>query len=168
MARAAKTAGAAAGDGGQRPVVTAGPDSRAPVLFPLFRSLADLPGVGPGLVTALARLTGRETPRVLDLLFTVPASRRDLGPLTDAMAFEEGLEATLEVAIVAHRAPPPGGRAPYRIEARACDVALDLVFFRARRPWLEEAFPPGGGCSWCRPRRPRSSSRWRSTSAWTR
>src|SRR5436309_567618 len=41
-------------------------------LDPLFASLTSLPGIGPKLQKLFARLFGRETPRIVDLLFHLP------------------------------------------------------------------------------------------------
>ena len=43
------------------------------LLNPLFASLTSLPGVGPKLERLYARLLDRDGPRVVDLLFHLPA-----------------------------------------------------------------------------------------------
>src|SRR5450759_3559000 len=49
------------------------PPMRPDVLNRLFASLTSLPGVGPKLEQLYARLLEREAPRVVDLLFHLPA-----------------------------------------------------------------------------------------------
>ena len=50
---------------------------RPAILNPLFASLTTLPGIGPKLETLYARLLGRETPRIVDLLFHLPSGAID-------------------------------------------------------------------------------------------
>ena len=54
-----------------------------------------------------------------------------------------GEPVTLSVTVTAHRAPPPGRKAPYRVlvEDETGDVAL--VFFNGQRPRLEKLLPLG-------------------------
>ncbi len=125
-----------------RAKATAGPrEGRDPRLFPLFAPLSSLQGVGPALARRLARLLGREQPRVLDLLFHLPRGLLDLAPRSELTAADIGADVALEVEILRHR--PGFGRSPYRIAARAAGQAVDLVFFNARRAWLEERFAEG-------------------------
>ena len=118
-------------------------EGRAPRLFAWFAPVSTLQGVGSTLLAALRRVTAREEPRIRDLLFTLPRAERDLEPLADALAFEEGLEGTIPLLVLRHRPPPRGGRAPYRIDAEIDGTPVDLVFFKARAPWLESAFVEG-------------------------
>ncbi len=115
--------------------------ARPAVLFPLFRPLADLPGVGPKVARLCARLIGRDEPRVLDLLTTAPIRRRDIVDVRRLEPGDVGRLVALEVLVGEHR--PAHGRAPYRIAGSAGGVALDLVFFNAKAPWLEKRFPKG-------------------------
>ncbi len=121
---------------------TAAGGPRDPRLFPLFAPLASLDGVGPTLARRLGRLLDREDPRVLDLLFHLPRSRIDLVPRARLGAGEVGEDVAVELEIRRHR--PGFGRSPYRIEALAGETAVDLVFFNARKGWLERRYPPGG------------------------
>jgi ATP-dependent DNA helicase RecG len=110
-------------------------------LYPLFRPLAGLPGVGPKVARLCARLIGREEPRVLDLLAMAPIRRRDIVDRRALHAEDVGRLIALEVIVGEHR--PARGRAPYRIAAAADGIPLDLVFFNAKAPWLEKRFPRG-------------------------
>ncbi len=115
---------------------------RDPRLFPLFAPLASLDGVGPTLARRLARLLGREEPRVLDLLFHLPRASLNLVARDALTPATVGEEVALEVEIGRHR--PGFGRSPYRIGARVGETPVDLVFFNARKAWLEERYPEGG------------------------
>ena len=112
---------------------------RPPVLYPLFRPLASLPGVGPKVARLCARLLGRDEPRVLDLVTMAPIRRRDIVDVRRLEPADVGRLVALEVEIGEHR--PSFGRTPYRINGKAGGIPVDLVFFNAKGPWLETRFP---------------------------
>ncbi len=122
-----------AADGG------AGP--RPALLDPLMAGLSGLDGVGERLAAALAKLLDKADPRVRDLLFLAPAKRRDFGLIE---ALDEGMAetmVTLDARVLGHSPAPPGRPSPYRVRVEAAGTALDLVFFNAKRPFLERTFP---------------------------
>ena len=119
-------------------------DGRSPLLYPLFAPVSELDGVGTTLLGALRKLTGRDQPRVKDLLFTVPRRFRDLQPVSDVSAFEEGQDVTLELLVLRHRPSPRGSRAPYRIETSCLETGVDLVFFKAHERYLRDVYPENG------------------------
>ena len=137
-----------AAKGGARASAARKAEARAPdasvrpeVLFPLFRPLGSLPGVGPKVARLCGRLLGRDEPRVLDLLLMAPIRRRDILEVRQLDAADVGRLVALEVVVGSHR--PAHGRAPYRIAASAGGVPVDLVFFNAKAPYLERRFPVG-------------------------
>jgi ATP-dependent DNA helicase RecG len=90
---------------------------RPSILDPLFAPAGTLPGVGPKIAPLLDRLLGEpgRPARVADLLFHLPhggVSRELKGSIADAPV---GEPVTLAVTVAAHRAPPPGRRAPYKV-----------------------------------------------------
>jgi ATP-dependent DNA helicase RecG len=118
---------------------------RPSILDPLFAPANTLPGVGPKIAPLLDRLLGEpgRPARVMDLLFHLPnsgVSREMKGAIADAPI---GEPVTLSVTVVAHRPPPPGRRAPYRIlvEDETGDVVL--VFFNGHKARLEKLLPVG-------------------------
>ncbi|MGO4570856.1 ATP-dependent DNA helicase RecG [Microvirga sp. 2TAF3] len=118
---------------------------RPSILDPLFAPANTLPGVGPKIAPLLDRLLGEpgRLARVMDLLFHVPTSgiaREMKGSIADAPI---GEPVTLSVTVAAHRPPPPGRRAPYRIlvEDETGDVVL--VFFNGHKARLEKLLPLG-------------------------
>ncbi len=126
-------------EGAKPPATAAG--GRDPRLFPLFAPVDSLEGVGRALARRLARLLGREEPRVLDVLFHLPRATLDLA-LREAVTPEDaGRDVTVEVEILRHR--PGFGRSPHRIRARTGEGEIDLVFFHARTGWLEQRYPLG-------------------------
>ncbi|MBT6116961.1 MAG: DEAD/DEAH box helicase, partial [Rhodospirillaceae bacterium] len=114
---------------------------RPQVLFSLFAPVTKLPGVGPRIAQALARVAGE---RIVDLLWHLPSGvvdRRYAPRLADAVADRV---ATVTITVEAHNAPPPGrGRIPYRITCSDGTGTLTLVFFHAQGDYLEKTLPVG-------------------------
>ena len=117
---------------------------RPSMLDPLFASLTSLPGIGPRLGKLFARLLDREEPRVVDLLFHLPAGtidRRARPKLRDVVA---DTVVTVAVVVDRHRPPPPNRpRAPYQIYAHDETGDITLTFFNARKDYLEKLLPVG-------------------------
>ncbi|MBZ6075088.1 ATP-dependent DNA helicase RecG [Microvirga puerhi] len=118
---------------------------RPSILDPFFAPATTLPGVGPKIAPLLDRLLGEpgRPARVMDLLFHIPnggVAREMKGSIADAPV---GEPVTLSVTVAAHRPPPPGRRAPYRIlvEDETGDVVL--VFFNGQKARLEKLLPLG-------------------------
>jgi ATP-dependent DNA helicase RecG len=120
---------------------------RPAVLNPLFASITALPGVGPKVEKLFRRLIGRdrdEIPRVLDLLFHLPAGSIDRRARPKLRDVVPGTIVTVAVTVERHRAPPPGrARAPYLIYSSDGTGDLILVYFNARREYLEKLLPVG-------------------------
>ena len=115
------------------------------ILNPLFASLTSLPGVGPKLEKLYARLLDREAPRVVDLLFHLPAGVIDRRARPKLNEVQPGQVVTVAVTVEEHRAPPPHrSRAPYRIIASdGTGPTLTLTYFNARKDYLEKLLPVG-------------------------
>ncbi|MBM6595667.1 ATP-dependent DNA helicase RecG [Microvirga pudoricolor] len=118
---------------------------RPSLLDPLFAPAATLPGVGPKIAPLLDRLLGEpgRPARVADLLFHLPSGgiSRDLkGSIADAPV---GEPVTLSVTVAAHRPPPPGRRAPYRILVEDGTGDVSLIFFNGHKARLEKLLPVG-------------------------
>src|SRR5450756_2607272 len=121
------------------------PPMRPDVLNRLFASLTSLPGVGPKLEQLYARLLEREAPRVVDLLFHLPARVIDRRARPKLNEVQPGQVVTVAVTVEEHRpAPPHRPRAPYRIIASdGSGPTLTLTFFNARKDYLEKLLPLG-------------------------
>src|ERR1044072_1722743 len=117
---------------------------RPALLDPLFAALTSLPGIGPKLGKLFARLLDRETPRVADLLFHLPAGtidRRARPKLLDVVA---DTVVTVAVTVDKHRAPPPNRpRAPYQIYAHDETADITLTYFKGNKDYLEKLLPEG-------------------------
>ncbi|MBK4217258.1 ATP-dependent DNA helicase RecG [Paracoccus caeni] len=115
------------------------PAGRPPALFPLFAGIDTLPGIGPKGRAALQQM-GIETPR--DLAMTLPNSgvtRRRIASLAEARAPEV---VTVAVTVGRHHPPAQRGR-PWRVHCSDGTHDLTLVFFHARRDWIESQLPTG-------------------------
>jgi ATP-dependent DNA helicase RecG len=118
---------------------------RPNLLDPLFASLKSLPGVGPKVEKLLARLLGGDpTPRIVDLLFHLPAGaidRRARPKLRDVIP---GTVVTVAVTIDRHRpSPPHRSRAPYLIYASDDTGDIVLTYFNLPRDYLQKLYPVG-------------------------
>ena len=118
---------------------------RPPLLNPLFAPVRMLPGVGPKLEKLYRRLLGREEPpRIVDLLFHLPASvidRRARPKLRD-VTFDTVV--TVAVTVDRHRPSPPNRpRAPYQVYTSDKTGDLTLVYFNAHKDYLQKLLPVG-------------------------
>jgi ATP-dependent DNA helicase RecG len=117
---------------------------RPAILNPLFASLTTLPGIGPKLETLYARLLGRETPRIVDLLFHLPSGAVDRRARPKLRDVQSGQVVTIAVTVDSHRpAPPHRPRAPHQIYASDETGTVTITYFNARRDYLEKLFPVG-------------------------
>jgi ATP-dependent DNA helicase RecG len=121
---------------------------RPEILNPLFRPVTSLSGVGPKLAVTLERLlTGSEAgeaPRVVDLLFHLPAALIDRRNQPGIALSPEGAIVTLKVRIDRHQKPPRGNRRiPYRVYAHDETGEIALTFFHVHGDYLEKSLPVG-------------------------
>ncbi|RZS89263.1 ATP-dependent DNA helicase RecG [Phyllobacterium myrsinacearum] len=121
---------------------------RPSLLDPLFASVRSLPGIGPKVTGLLATLLGTQPPgtepRVGNLVYLPPNSVIDRRNRPGIAHAPEGAIVTLEVRIDRHQ-PAPSGRSnvPHRVFAHDDTGEIGLVFFHAKRPWLENIMPVG-------------------------
>lgn len=121
---------------------------RPDILNPLFRDVTSLPGVGPKVGETLGRLIGTEEPgtlpRVVDLLFHLPAGLIDRRYRPGVALAPQGAVVTLELRIDRHQ-PPGEGRKnqPYRVFAQDETGEIALVFFHSETAFLERMMPVG-------------------------
>jgi len=114
---------------------------RPEILYPLFKPLTTLPGIGPRNAKLVERVAGG--PHVVDLLWHLPTGLidRSFQPLVrDAPA---GRIATLLVTVDKH-VPATNRRLPYKVLCSDDTGTAELVFFHARQDWLEKTLPIGG------------------------
>ena len=112
---------------------------RPEILYPLFRPVAALKGVGPRFAQLIERVAG---PQVVDLLWHLPTGvidRRFAPKIADAPA---GQVATLTVRVDGH-APPVMPRHPYKVRCTDETGLLELVFFHVKGEYLQRQLPEG-------------------------
>ncbi len=118
---------------------------RPPLLSPFFASITTLAGVGPKLEKLYRRLLGRDdAPRVIDLLFHLPAGAIDRRARPKLKDVVPGIVVTVAVTVDRHRPAPPGrARAPHLIYTSDETGDLVVTYFHARQDYLEKLFPVG-------------------------
>ena len=117
---------------------------RPSLLDPLFAALTSLQGIGPKLAKLFARLTDRDPPRVVDLLFHLPSGTIDRRARPKLRDVVPDTVATVLVTVDRHRPPPPNRpRAPYQIYASDETGDITLTYFNARKDFLEKLLPVG-------------------------
>lgn len=119
---------------------------RPEIILPLFASVDALEGVGPrvrGLLHKVVRLPSTiSAPRIIDLLWHAPTGVIDRRAQPSVSAAVPGTIATLRLRVLKHK--PPRSRqskVPYRVTCEDDTGAIDLIFFKADRRYLERALP---------------------------
>ena len=112
---------------------------RPEMLFPLFRSIGSLKGVGPKIAPLIEKVAGE---RVRDLAFLLPVGVIDRRYQPKIIEAEPGRLATIRVRVTGHQ-PSHNRRAPYKVMTADATGELALVFFHSTRPYLEKLLPPG-------------------------
>jgi ATP-dependent DNA helicase RecG len=117
---------------------------RPSILDPLFAPITSLPGIGPKSEVLYRRLLGRDTPRVLDLLFHLPTGIIDRRKRTNLGEMISGAVVTAEVVVESRRPPPPHRpQAPYLVHTGNDTGTLTLAYFSSRKDYIEKLFPDG-------------------------
>ena len=109
------------------------------ILYPLFKTVGTLKGVGPKLEAALTRLAG---PHVVDMLWHLPSGHVDRTYEPKVAEAEPGRIATLTVRVGQHKAPSSRSR-PYRVICHDDTGTLVLTFFHAHADYLTKTLPEG-------------------------
>ena len=100
---------------------------RPAILFPLFADIRTLSGVGPKLEKLIAKVAG---PKLVDLIFDLPAGVVDRSYRPKLAAAEAGRIATVEVTVLEHK-PNRVKAQPYKVLVSDETSLMELVFFRA-------------------------------------
>ncbi|MDA0369599.1 MAG: ATP-dependent DNA helicase RecG [Proteobacteria bacterium] len=112
---------------------------RPEILFPLFKPVTTLSGVGPKIGALMAKVTGE---RIIDLCWHLPAGLIDRRFAPKVAEAPEGSIATLTVHVDAH-APSPNRRLPYKVRCSDETGFITLTFFNARADYLKAQLPEG-------------------------
>ena len=113
---------------------------RPEALFPLFKPVTSLSGVGPRIGTLIEKAAGGG--RLVDLCFHLPGGiidRRFSPKIADAPV---GALVTLIVRVDAHH-PAPTRRLPYKVLCADETGFVTLAFFHAREEYLQTVLPAG-------------------------
>ena len=108
-------------------------------LFPLFKPVTSLPGIGPRLATLVEKAAG---PNVVDLCWHLPSAiidRRYAPQVAEALP---GVVATMTLTVDKH-VKPPNKRLPYKVFCSDDTGTLALVFFHAHEDYLRKTLPEG-------------------------
>jgi ATP-dependent DNA helicase RecG len=121
---------------------------RPAALNSLFAPAQTLTGIGPRLALLLKKCLvmppGIAEPRVLDLLWHLPAGVVDRRAEPSTRDAVPGTIATLKVVVLKHKPPPRGNnKAPYKVTCEDDTGRLELVFFHAERKFVEKQLPEG-------------------------
>ena len=111
---------------------------RPEILFPLFRPVGSLNGVGPKIAALIEKHAGSLT---RDLAFLLPVGVVDRRYQPKAIDAEPGRVATMKLKVVGHQ-PARGPRQPYRVVTADATGEVILVFFNASKAYLERLLPP--------------------------
>ena len=112
---------------------------RPEILFPLFAPVTGLPGIGPKIAKLLERLG---TSRLLDLILTVPTGVEDRRIRDSLSDVHSGDLVTVLITVGQHR-PGRTQAQPYKVFVEGAGQLFELVYFRAKRDWLERSLPEG-------------------------
>ena len=110
------------------------------LLFPLFRGVETLKGIGPRLSGIISKRIGTHA---IDLLWHIPSgvTHRHLRP---ALAhIQDGEVVTLALTPIQHDKPPPRTRRPFRVICQHDDGQVELIFFHAKGNYVETQLPIG-------------------------
>ena len=113
--------------------------TRPEILFPLFTSTLNLKGVGERTAKNLERIDIR---RVRDVLFTLPISYIDRKPVESVTNISSPSVVQVEVEIISHHKPVKASM-PYIISVQDSACVFKLIFFRAKKKYLESLLPVG-------------------------
>ncbi|MBC8051163.1 MAG: ATP-dependent DNA helicase RecG, partial [Chitinophagales bacterium] len=117
-----------------------------PELEPLFAPVRTLAGAGPKVEAALAKLlrcAPDQPPRLIDLLWHLPAGFTDRRFRPSIAEAQAGRITTLKITVKKHKPVPASTRAPYKVTCEDDSGVIDLVFFHADRRFLERLLPVG-------------------------
>jgi ATP-dependent DNA helicase RecG len=112
---------------------------RPEVLFPLFRPVTALKGIGPRIGKLIEKLAGGQ---LVNLLWHLPSGlidRRNAPKIADAVP---GTVATITLRVRQHR-KPPNKRMPYKVICGDDTGEISLVFFHAHEDYLRKSLPEG-------------------------
>lgn len=113
---------------------------RPEILFPLFKEVTTLPGLGPKLAALIEKVAGN---RVRDLLLFRPTSVIDRSLRRTIDAAPEGQIVTIRCEVEGHIEPQKNRFTPYKVRMSDETGFLHLVYFKPRIDYLKRLLPVG-------------------------
>lgn len=110
---------------------------RPEILYPLFKSVNALPGIGPKLADHLKRLCGEH---VKDILYHLPNNMIDRRLIPRLSAIQDKQYGSVKVRVIKHVKSRSKSQ-PYRVVTQDESGELTIVFFRARADYIEKQLP---------------------------
>ncbi|OHC75099.1 MAG: ATP-dependent DNA helicase RecG [Rhodospirillales bacterium RIFCSPLOWO2_12_FULL_58_28] len=112
---------------------------RPEILFPLFRPITSLPGVGPQVAKSMEKAAGGH---VVDLYWHLPGGVIDRRYAPVVAEARPGVVATITVKVDRH-VKPANRRLPYKVYCSDDTGVLALIFFHAHGDYLKRVLPEG-------------------------
>ncbi len=112
---------------------------RPEILFPLFKPVTTLTGVGPRIAALLEKIAGAN---IVDLCWHLPNGLIDRRYAPKVAEAQAGVIATLTLTVLTHK-KPANRRMPYKIICEDETGKIDLVFFHAHEDYLRKSLPEG-------------------------
>ena len=112
---------------------------RPEVLFPIFKPVTAIKGVGPRIAKLMEKAAG---PHVVDLCWHLPSAIIDRRYSPQVAQAEPGVVATITLTVDSHK-KPPNRRLPYKVYCTDDTGTLALVFFHAHEDYLRKTLPEG-------------------------
>ena len=109
-------------------------------LFPLFRGVETLKGIGPRLSGIISKRIG---PYAIDVLRHVPVGLIHRHERQHLSQVADGEVVTLLLTPTHHDKPPPRSRRPYRILCDHATGQVELIFFHIKGDYLSRQLPVG-------------------------
>jgi len=110
---------------------------RPKILYPLFSSLNNIPGIGPRTTKLIEKITA---PNLFGLCKHLPTNLLTRKRIIKLSFAEKDKFIILPVEVVSHK-PSRRKNMPYKVVCLGGGVELELVFFNAKSDYLEEILP---------------------------
>jgi len=116
-----------------------GKSLRPEILFPVFRMVTALSGVGPRIGKLIESLAG---PNIIDTFWHLPSDIVDRRYSPKISQLKSGDICTVIVEVISHISPR-SKKLPYKVECRDSTGIIIVAFFHARRDYLRAQLPIG-------------------------
>lgn len=112
---------------------------RPEILFPLFRSISNIKGIGSKSEKLISKLCGD---KIIDLIWHLPSNIVDRSYSPQLINAKIGSIATIEVEILEH-IKPSSRKSPYKVICTDGTDKLTISFFKAHKDYIIKELPVG-------------------------